>query len=103
MRQFCYAPDLAYVIIWVLENYNEVTPLNIAGTEISIKDLIIKITKKLNINSDKIIFDLNYSDGPLYRTISDDKIKKIYSNYKYTDIDVALETTINSAKNMYEQ
>jgi GDP-L-fucose synthase len=95
-RQFCYSYDLAKIIIWLLDNYNEDESINIAGTEIMIKDLIIHIAEIIGVK-DKIKFDETFSDGPIYRTLSDEKISNLYKDYKYTNFDKALKETIQFA------
>ena len=95
-RQFCYAPDLSKILLWILDNYNDKNPLNITGYEIAIKDILNIISSYLNVQ-DKIIFDNQISNSPLYRTVSDNKIKQLYKEYHMTNINIAIHQTIDYA------
>lgn len=93
-RQFCYAPDLSKTILWVLDNYNKKDPLNITGEEVQIKEILKIISSYLNVE-DKILYNIKYPDGTLYRTLSDKKIKSLYKDYKVTDIKTGIINTID--------
>jgi GDP-L-fucose synthase len=95
-RQFCYAPDLAKVLIWMLDNYNESEPLNITGHEVMIKDILNIIASHLAV-SDKIVFGGQESNAPIYRTVCDEKIKQLCKDYVITDIDVAIREAVDCA------
>ena len=112
VRQFCYAPgessptvfctalnlsflDLAKVIVWALESYNEEEPLNIAGPEISIKELSQRIASLVGIESE-VVYDLSYSDGPYKRTVSTEKLNTIWPEFQTTEISTALESMIQN-------
>ncbi|CAL6331718.1 unnamed protein product [Bathycoccus prasinos] len=94
IRQFCYAPDLAKVVVWALDSYNDEDPLNIAGPEISIKELAERIASLVGLESD-VVYDLSYSDGPMKRTVSVDKLKSIWPEFESTTFAAALESIIS--------
>jgi hypothetical protein len=85
------------VIVWALDTYNEEDPLNIAGPEISIRDLSEKIAHLVGLESD-VVYDLSYSDGPLKRTVSVDKLSKHWPEFEPTDFNAALKTIICGLK-----
>lgn len=89
--------DLAKVIVWALDAYNEEDPLNVAGAEISIRELSEKIAELLELRSD-IVYDLSYSDGPLKRTVSVDKLSSFWPEFEPTDFTAALRTIISNLK-----
>lgn len=93
VRQFCYAPDLARVLVWALDSYDDNDPLNVAGEEISIKELSESIASLINVQSE-VIYDLSYSDGPLKRTVSTKKFEKLYPTFIMTEFTAALESII---------
>lgn len=119
VRQFCYAPgiditislticlltffslfvsvDLAKVIIWALDAYNEEAPLNIAGPEISIRELSEKIASLVGLESG-VVYDLSYCDGPLKRTVSVDRLNSLWPEFVPTDFTAALATIITGLK-----
>ncbi len=92
-RQFCYAPDLAQVLVWALEHYDESEPLNVAGEEISIQAAAERIANAFGVKQ-QLVFDSSYPDGPKYRTLSDDKLRRLYHGYEQTKFDVAIQTVI---------
>ena len=94
-RQFCYAPDLANVLVWALDNYDEQEPLNIAGSEISIGDVARVIARAFSIE-DKLTFDESFPDGPQYRTLSDAKLRSIFTTYEQTNFEIALRRVIET-------
>lgn len=90
LRQFCYAPDLAKALLWVLENYDDPEPLNITGQEISIREVAFAVAKQFGV-ADKVKFDATYPDGPLRRTLSDAKLRSMFAEYSPTSFVEALD------------
>ena len=84
---------MAKIIVWALDSYNEAEPLNIAGPEISIKELSRKIASLVGVERD-VVYDLSYSDGPLRRTVSTDKLQMVWPEFRPTEISTALENII---------
>jgi len=85
------------VIVWALDAYNEEDPLNIAGPEISIRELSENIAQLVGLESD-VVYDLSYSDGPLRRTVSVDKLSNFWPEFEPTDFNAALKTIISGLK-----
>lgn len=92
-RQFCYAPDLARVLIWSLEHYDEEEPINVAGEEISIRAVAELIANMFGVEK-RLSFDASFPDGPMYRTLSDDKLRRLYEGYEQTDFETALRSVV---------
>jgi GDP-L-fucose synthase len=106
LRQFIYSEDLAKLIIFCLNNYDDkesiilsVSPEN----EITIKDIALIIAKKFNQNN--IIFDNNLPDGQFKKTADNSKLllllKKYNCNFNFTDITDGIDTTIEWFLNNY--
>ena len=85
---------MAKVVVWALDSYNDEDPLNIAGPEISIKELAERIASLVGLESD-VVYDLSYSDGPMKRTVSVDKLKSIWPEFESTTFAAALESIIS--------
>ena len=83
--------------MWALDAYNEVEPLNIAGPEISIRELSEKIAELLDLKTD-VVYDLSYGDGPLKRTVSVDKLSSLWPEFEPTDFTTALQAIISNLK-----
>ena len=103
LRQFIYSEDLAKLIMLVLNNYQETTPIILSSNEsdeISIKDIATKIHSIFN-NKNKLIFDDSFSDGQYKKTADNRKLKELFKNFKFTNIDRGLKNTIEWFKNNY--
>ena len=92
-RQFCYAPDLARVLTWALDHYDEEEPINVAGEEISIRAVAELIANMFGV-AKRLSFDASFPDGPMYRTLSDDKLRRLYEGYEQTDFETALRSVV---------
>jgi GDP-L-fucose synthase len=90
VRQFCYSEDIAKVILWALDSYSDGAPLNVAGPEISIKELAEQIALLLGLKRE-VVFDSSYSDGPLKRTVSTEKLRRLWPEFQSTDFIIALK------------
>ncbi len=95
LREFTYSRDVAHSLIYVLENYNDASPLNIGNTsEISIKKVVKKICKIIEY-SGRIKW---IKDAPMgqHRKPSDNSkfIKLGWESERYTNMDKALKNTI---------
>jgi GDP-L-fucose synthase len=101
LREFIYSLDIAKLITWALDNYNEESPIIFSpGTEISIKELVGLIALKMKF-SGKIIFDETKPDGQHRKPSDTSKIKKYLPDFEFTNMDKGLEETINWFINNY--
>ena len=104
LRQFIYNEDLAELILFVMKNYNSVEPIILSvdeKDEVSIKDIAYMIANAFNIDSNKIIFDTEKSDGQYKKTANNNKLRKLLPNYKFTNIKDGIENTCNWFNNNY--
>ena len=89
MRQFIYSHDLAQLIVWCLENYNDIEPIILADSkEYSIQEIGEIIANHFNINT--IQFDDSFSDGQYKKTSSNKKLLSLI-NFEFTDINIGLQ------------
>jgi len=89
LRQFIYSQDLAKLIIWCLENYNEIEPIILADSkEYSIKTIGEIIATYFDINT--IQFDDSFSDGQYKKTADNSKLIKL-NNFNFIDINIGLQ------------
>ena len=92
-RQFCYAPDLARVLVWALDHYDEAEPLNVVGEEVSIRAAAEIIADMFGVG-DRLTFDTSFPDGPMYRTLSDRKLRRLFEGYEQTGFRTALQKVV---------
>ena len=64
--------------------------MNVAGPEISIKELAEQIALLLGLKRE-VVFDSSYSDGPLKRTVSTEKLRRLWPEFQPTDFIIALK------------
>lgn len=101
LRQFIYAPDLAKLILWTLENYNDPEPLILCpdeDDEISIGNIAEIIAQHFSEIFSLIItvaFDLNHSDGQYRKTASNRKFRTLYPGFKFTPTEVGIRQVID--------
>jgi len=96
LRQFIFSEDLAKLILWVLEEYEELDSIILSvdeDDEISIKNVAKIIAEAFNY-SDKIEFDLSATDGQYKKTADNSKLKALLGDFKFTTIKTGIERTI---------
>ncbi|KAG5667977.1 hypothetical protein PVAND_015935 [Polypedilum vanderplanki] len=97
LRQFIYSLDLAKLFIWVLRNYDSVEPIILSvdeSAEVSIAKLAESIAKAFNFKG-KIVFDTTKADGQYKKTASNKKLRGLLPDFKFTDFDVAMKTSVD--------
>lgn len=93
-REFLYVGDCAEAIILASEKYNGKEPVNLgSSSEITIKDLVIKI-KKLTGFMGEIKWDTSNPDGQPRRCLDTSRAKREFGFTAHTDFDEGLKKTI---------
>ena len=73
------------MILLILEsNINESLILS-PSEEYSIKEIVL-LLKELFDFTGEVIFDLNYSDGQLKKTVSNEKLMKYFPDFSFTSL-----------------
>ncbi len=94
-REFLYVTDAAEGIVLATERYSGTEPVNLgAGFEISIKDLIGKITKLTGFEG-KIVWDSTKPDGQPRRKLDTSRAEQYFNYIARTSLDEGLEKTIS--------
>jgi GDP-L-fucose synthase len=96
LRQFIYSKDVARLMLWCLENYDDIEPIILSPSpdkEISIRDLVGIITKHMEFDND-VIWNKDYSDGQYRKTASNKKLTSIYPEFVMTDLDDGIRETV---------
>jgi GDP-L-fucose synthase len=93
-REFLYVEDAAHGIILATERYNSSEPVNLgAGFEITIKDLVTKISKIMKYDG-KIVWEHDKPDGQPRRRLDVSRAKKEFDFKAKMDFDTGLRKTI---------
>jgi|TARA_R110001592_G_scaffold53050_2_gene162709 GDP-L-fucose synthase len=102
LREFTHASDIAKILLFLLENYNEASPLNIGSTvEISIRDVVLKLCKFLDYDG-KIIWDTSKLSGQYKKPSSNKKLLDLgWKKEDYTSLDDGLKRSCEWFKANY--
>jgi GDP-L-fucose synthase len=95
LRQFIYSEDLAILILWALENYNEIEPIILSvseNDEKSINFVATCIAKKFNYEN--LIFDKEKPDGQFKKTANNSKLLARIQNFTFTPIEEGISKTV---------
>ena len=96
LRQFIYSKDLAKLILWAYENYNDEETIIFSpdeNSEVSIREIAQTVASIVGI--DEILYDVSYSDGQYKRTVSNEKLRNLYPEFQFTPMEKALEETVD--------
>ena len=94
-RQFLFVPDFCNIILQILY-HKEITNgiYNICDDkEYSIKEVVSLIAKIVDYDESKIVYNTNYSDGIIKKTVSNEKLKGVFPYLIFTDIENGLRNT----------
>lgn len=102
-REFTFARDIAKITLWMLENYDDESPINIGSTEsVTIKTLVQIVKEEIGYEGD-VVFDSSKPDGQFEKPSSNDLLKSLGWNEQYVPLREGLKETINFFKNSYPQ
>ena len=101
LREFIYNKDVAKLTEWVLNEYNESTPIILGNSiEISIRDIVDLIVKEMNFKG-TVIFDTTKPEGQFRKPSDNSKLMSYLPNFKFTPIEEGLKETIEWFENNY--
>merc|ERR1711865_1324609 len=83
IRQLLYTKDLSRMLLWALDHYSEPETINLAGHEVSVKDIADAIAKACKFEG-KIEYSPENPDGPLRVAISNAKFQRLCPDFKMT-------------------
>lgn len=96
LRQFIYSDDLAKLILYVLEKYDEKSSIILSvdeKDEVSINKIATLIAKEFDY-LDKLVFDETLPDGQYKKTADNTKLKNLISDYKFINIEEGIKITV---------
>jgi GDP-L-fucose synthase len=95
VRQFIYSEDLAKLIMWTLEKYEEKDTLILSvdeDDEVSIETVARLIASRMNWEH-RLIFDDSYSDGQYKKTANNRKLKSLV-DYKFMPLKKGIKKSV---------
>ena len=106
LRQFIYSDDLAKLIMWVLENYNENEPIILSvdeEDEVSIGDVAKLIANEFDYK-EQMVYDTSFSDGQYKKTADNSKLKDLMrEKIEFTGIEDGIKKTVEWFKENYKK
>jgi len=104
LRQFIYSKDLARLMIWTVNSYDKVEPLILSvdeKAEISIKDVVNTIVEKMEYKGE-VTWDSSFSDGQYKKTASNEKLRKLRPDFKFTSFADGVAETVKWFNDNYD-
>ena len=100
-REFTFARDAAQISLWLLENYDGESPVNIGNTgSITIKDLVYIISEEVRFNG-SLVFDESKPDGQFEKPSSNEKLMSLGWDGKYTNLRSGIRETVEHFSRCY--
>tara|TARA_Y100000389_G_scaffold202681_2_gene248724 strand:- start:16055 stop:16999 length:945 start_codon:yes stop_codon:yes gene_type:complete len=96
LRQFIFSKDLAELILWTLDTYDDKEPIILSvseSDEISIKYVATCIAKAFNY-TDNLVFDDTFSDGQFKKTADNSKFLRLHGKFDFTNIEVGIQKSV---------
>jgi GDP-L-fucose synthase len=95
LRQFIYSKDLAECIMKVLEEYKggSIILSPDEKDEVSIGE-VARIIARCYDYEDRMIFDMTYSDGQYKKTVSNERLRQLYPEMKFTSLEEGIQETV---------
>ena len=101
LREFTYSEDIARALLLLIEYYDSPMPINIGNPdEVSILELAEKVASHFS-NVKSINWDINKPKGQYKKPSSNSRFLSLFPEFKYTNIDQGLETTVEWFKKEY--
>jgi GDP-L-fucose synthase len=104
LRQFIYSTDLAKLMMWVLEKYEEDGSIILSvgeKDEVSIKDVALEIGRAFNYE-DRIVFDTTFSDGQYKKTADNHKLMNLIGDFEFIGIEEGIKRSVEWFVENYE-
>ena len=97
LRQFIFSKDLAKLFLWTLRSYDEPSPIILSvdeKDEITIKQLVEYIVAAMEFKGE-VVFDSTKADGQYKKTASNDKLRRLNPDFKFTPIQQGIKESVD--------
>ena len=103
LRQFLYAKDFARLILNVLLDgtYTNTESMICCNDEVKISEMVNILSETMELDKEKLSFDNDMANGCMKKTVTNEKLKSIYPDFKFTSLKDGLRETYNWFKNNY--
>jgi CDP-6-deoxy-D-xylo-4-hexulose-3-dehydrase len=94
LQKVVFAYDLAKIVIWALEYYNEDEPLIVAGQEISISKIAHLVCEQMGFTGCLKFDDTIQENRPSCCTVDTSHSERFYPSFKMTSLSVGIQRTV---------
>ena len=104
LRQFIYSEDLAKLIMWTLEKYDEHDSIILSVSEkneVSIGKIAELIADEFDYLNN-MEYDTNFPDGQYKKTADNSKLMKLFGDYQFVSIEKGIKKSVEWFKKNYE-
>ncbi|PIC38078.1 hypothetical protein B9Z55_010209 [Caenorhabditis nigoni] len=104
LRQFIYSMDLARLFVRVVREYEDVEPLILSvgeSDEVSIRDAVSAVVKAIEFTGN-VEYDTSKADGQFKKTASNEKLLKLFPDFKFTPFEQAIQESVQWFVENYE-
>jgi len=104
LRQFIYSVDLARLMVWAMDNYDDVSPLILSvdeSDEISIRDVVETIVAAMDYQGE-VTWDASKADGQFKKTASNNKLRGLHPEFEFTSFEQGIHETVAWFNESYE-
>ena len=92
-RQMLYARDLARILVWAVDHFDDDLPLIVAGEEVAVRDLAGMAMAAVGASTVSLEFDTTCADGPMRRTADTSRFEALFPGFRYTPLPKAIQET----------
>lgn len=103
LRQFIYAKDLAKLIHWVMENYDDIEPIILSVSEkdeVSIGTVATRIAHEFGMENQMEF--VGGADGQYKKTADNSKLMSLIGNFEFTSIEEGIRNSVRWFEENYE-
>jgi GDP-L-fucose synthase len=94
LREFVFSSDIAYLTLWMLENYTDKEPLILSsGVETSIEDLALQVARHMNFEGE-IVFDASKPDGQFRKPSDAETLKNLHPGFQFTPLSAGVKDSV---------
>ena len=101
LREFVFIDDIARLVIWMLDNYTETSPLILSsGIETSIRELVEEVVSSIGFDGE-VEWDSSKPDGQHRKPSDSAKLRKYLPDFAFTSVDDGVDETVKWFVNKY--
>lgn len=93
-RDFLYVDDAAKAIVAAVDFPHDLEPVNIPGAECSIAELTYLLADIVGLPRERIVWDTSKPDGVARKSLSPEKLKRLFPDYAPMPLQDALRKTV---------